>query len=74
MRQTLAYLVPNDTKWKIKFSLRLQYMLLGENMGREIWHKFSVVSKYQQPSVVMNINETFYQLKRSVRTFIPGMC
>ena len=34
-----------------------------------------VVSKYQRPSVVMNINGTFYQLKRSsVRTFFSGMC
>ena len=34
-----------------------------------------VGSKYQRPNVVMNINETFYQLKRSsVRTVIPGMC
>ena len=41
MRQTLVYLVANDNKCKVKFSLRLQYMLLGDNMGREFWHNFS---------------------------------
>ena len=61
----------------LKNILDIQYQIgyLHSAMLRKEIVQSSVVSKYQRPSVVMNINETFYKLKRSsVRIFIPGMC